>query len=329
MARNDLLYFTPKGIYCELADIYIDPRRSVDKALITHGHADHARSGHRSYLAHEHTVAIMQHRLGLNNVYQGVRYGESVTVNGVSFTFIPAGHILGSCQIKVEHQGRVEVVTGDYKLENDGISGLYEPIPCHKIITECTFGLPIYQWYDKDKVKAEVNEWVRLNAENGVSSILHGYSLGKAQRLLSILETELPIYVHGAVHQMTEIYRRAGIPLPPTIYSTGDEKPVTPCVIISPQSADAKWLQKFKPFKTAFASGWMVLRGPRRSRSMNKGFVISDHMDWVGLQVMIDECKPEKVVCTHGYTEQYAKYLREQGVNAVSEKTEFETEEVE
>lgn len=323
---KDLLRFTPKGIYCEQADVFIDPWRAVDRAIITHGHADHARSGNGSYIAHGHTVSIMRHRLGNNN-YKKVRYGETVSVNGVKFTFIPAGHILGSCQVKVEYRGRVEVVTGDYKLQNDGISGCYEPIPCHKLITECTFGLPIYRWADIPFVTDEINRWVNDNADDGVSSILYGYSLGKAQRLLHMLETDLPIYVHGAVDKMTDVYRRAKVDLPPTTYLTPSQAAELPCVVISPPSADnSKWLNKFKPYSTAFSSGWMALRGPRRWRSMDKGFVVSDHMDWDGLATVMKETDPDKVVCTHGYTDIYAKHLREQGFNAVTEKTEFSSE---
>ena len=324
---NELLRFTSKGIYCKEADIHIDPWRKVDKALITHGHADHARYGHNSYLAHHHTVEIMKKRLGEGNNYQGVEYGESVVLNGVRFTFIPAGHILGSSQIKVEYKGRVEVVTGDYKIEDDGISGTFEPIPCDRIITECTFGLPIYRWYPQQVIQDEMNKWVRDNAAEGYSSVLHGYSLGKAQRLQSMLQTDLPVFVHGAVHGMNEVYRACGIELPTTHRVGRENKPKSPCVVISPPAADAKWLQRFKPFRTAFASGWMMMRGPRRMRSMDKGFVLSDHLDWPGLQTMLDECRPEQVVCTHGYTEIYSQYLRERGVKVTSEKTEFEVEE--
>jgi len=328
MSRTDaLLRFTPAGIYCARADVYIDPWKPVNRALITHGHSDHAYAGHKRYLAHTHTVDIMCHRLGKDNSYQRVEFGEEVLINGVSFTFIPAGHILGSAQIRVEYKGRIEVASGDYKLEDDGISGGYEPIPCHTLITECTFGLPIYQWNPMQQVKEDINRWIADNAAQGISSVLFGYSLGKAQRLLSVIESDLPIYVHGAVHHMTEVYRQSGIVLPETIYSPEKIRPNKPCIIVTPASVQSTtWLNKFRPYSTSFASGWMALRGPRRRRSVDRGFVMSDHMDWHGLETVMRECQPERVICTHGYTEIYAQYLLSQGIDAVTEKTEYETE---
>ncbi|NND93551.1 MAG: ligase-associated DNA damage response exonuclease [Flavobacteriales bacterium] len=326
---EQLLKFTSSGIYCEKADVFLDPWRAVNRAIISHGHADHARYGHTKYLAHNHTTEIMKHRLG-DQDYSSVEYGERTKINGVTFTLIPAGHILGSSQIKVEFNGQVAVFSGDYKLEDDGISGVYEPIPCDLLITECTFGLPIYRWQDQLSVKEEINNWVQDNAEKGISSILFGYSLGKAQRLLRLLETELPIYIHGAVHHMTEIYRKAGVVLPDTSYPLDKKKPKLPCVVICPPSVNGTtWLKKFAPYSTAMASGWMSLRGPRRRRSMDKGFVLSDHMDWKGLEVVMKETAPDRVICTHGYNEIYSEYLRSQGIEAITEKTEFETEEVE
>jgi len=266
---KDLLRFTPLGIYCEAANLYLDPWRPVDRAIISHGHADHARAGHKKCLSHHLTTEIMKHRLG-ENVYQSVEFGEVTCINGVKFTLIPAGHILGSAQIKVEHKGQVAVFSGDYKLVDDGISGTYEPIPCDLLITECTFGLPIYQWQDDAEVKVELNDWIADNAKAGTSSILFGYSLGKAQRLLHMLDTDLPIYIHGAVHHMTEVYRNAGLDLAPTIYPLGNEKPTLPCIVICPPSVNGTtWLRKFKPYATAMASGWMSLRGRRRRRAVD------------------------------------------------------------
>jgi putative mRNA 3-end processing factor len=327
---NELLRFSERGIYCPPADVYIDPWRPVDRAIITHGHSDHARAGHGHYLAHRFTTEIMKHRLGEGLSYQSVDYGDSVNINGVTFTFIPAGHILGSCQLRIEYKGHVGVVSGDYKLEDDGISGCYEPIPCHTLITECTFGLPLFNWKEDHLVKEEFNTWVKENALSGKNSVLLGYSLGKAQRLQHMLETDLPIYVHGAVHHMNAIYEHCGISLPPTIYPQDTKKPEGPCVVIAPPSVlGTPWLRKFAPFASSMASGWMSLRGPRRRRSVDKGFVLSDHMDWKGLHTVMDETRPERVICTHGYTDIFAQYLREQGIEAITEKTEFETEQTE
>lgn len=324
--HSDLLRFTSKGLYCPAADVYLDPWRPVERAIISHGHADHARAGHKHYLAHPHTVSIMQHRLG-DNSYEAMEYGEHRLINGLRFSFHPAGHILGSCQIRIEHQGQVAVFSGDYKLQDDGISGSYEPVPCHQLITECTFGLPIYRWPEIQTQTDELNAWVNQNKADGKSSILLAYSLGKAQRLLHMLKTQQDIHIHGAIHHMTEVYRQAGVDLPQTIYPSGKEKVKEPVVVICPPATlGTTWLNKFRPLRTAMASGWMNLRGPRRRRAVDKGLVISDHMDWQGLQTVMQECQPEKVICTHGYNDIFADYLNSMGIEAAAQQTEFETE---
>jgi putative mRNA 3-end processing factor len=268
----------------------------------------------------------MRHRLG-ENTYESMNYGQYREINGVRFSFHQAGHVLGSCQVRVEHKGQVAVFSGDYKLQDDGISGTYEPVPCHQLITECTFGLPIYRWPSIETQRQELNAWAEHNRQEGKSSIILAYSLGKAQRLLHMLETTQEIHVHGAIHHMTQIYRKAGIRLPETIYPSGRKKVKQPVIVICPPSMlGSPWLNKFRPLSTAMASGWMNLRGPRRRRAVDKGLIISDHMDWKGLQVVMKECRPEKVICTHGYNEIFSEYLRSIGIEAEAQQTEFDTE---
>ncbi len=324
-----LLKFTPKGIYCSIADIYIDPWKPVERAIITHGHADHARWGNKLYLAHKHTCEILKIRLGQNN-YMPFEFGDSVIHNGVRFSFLPAGHLLGSAQIKVEYKGEVWVATGDYKLQNDGIATTWEPVPCHTLITECTFGLPIYTWKSNEELKEEILSWIRSNQEAGLNSVLIGYSLGKAQRILKMIEeTDQKIYCHGAVENMNEVHRQNGIILPETFrpeLEARNKKYENSIIVAPPSALGLPWIRRFKPYRVSVASGWMALRGARRRKAVDKGFILSDHVDWPGLHEVINLCKPEHVICTHGYTEIFAEYLKSIGIRASSEKTFFETE---
>jgi putative mRNA 3-end processing factor len=324
-----LLKFTNKGIYCPPANVYLDPWKPVDKALITHGHADHSRWGHKKYITHFDNVPIISHRLGDINV-NGVAHGESFNINNVNFSFHPAGHIPGSCQIRVEHKGEVWVFTGDYKTENDGISTPYEPIKCDTFITECTFGLPAFKWREQKDVMHDVNTWCAQNHAENKTSILFAYSLGKAQRLIKHLDTsQMKIYCHGAVFKMTEVLRQL-IDFPETHLITREttKKEVAGQIVIAPPSAHGSaWMRKFVPYATASASGWMTFRGARRRRAIDKGFVLSDHCDWDGLLESIDATGCENVITTHGYQDIFARYLREEkGLNAISERTQYEGE---
>ncbi len=324
-----LIEFQKGGLYVPAADVFIDPWRRVKKALITHGHSDHARWGHQQYICANSSKAILQHRLGNINV-QGVSFGDSFSVNGVEFTFYPAGHIVGSAQIKVEYQGEVWVVSGDYKAEDDGISGAFEPIPCHVFITESTFGLPIYTWLDQSVIFDEINQWWASNRDVGVTSILTGYTLGKAQRLLSGLDTSIgPVYTHGAIENMTEVVRNSGVTLPATTLIT----PVTPkqdlvgaMVVAPPSATGSPWMKRFKTVSIASASGWMQLRGTRRRRSVDRGFVLSDHADWHGLNQAIESTGASKIYATHGYTDVFRRWLESKGLEAGVVKTRFEGE---
>ncbi|MEO5585936.1 MAG: DNA ligase-associated DEXH box helicase, partial [Flavobacteriales bacterium] len=216
MAKTNLLTFTRKGIHCPIADVYIDPWRGVDKAIITHAHSDHARSGSAHYLAEPITKRLMHARIDPDLSIETLSYGESRTVNGVHFSFHPAGHIPGSIQVRVEHQGEVWVASGDYKRQLDGISVPFEVVPCHTFITECTFGLPVYRWKRSSEVFDEINAWWRNNAARGVCSVISAYSLGKAQRVMKGVDASIgPILVHGAVANMNTVLEDCGVELPP------------------------------------------------------------------------------------------------------------------
>jgi putative mRNA 3-end processing factor len=325
----DLLEFTSKGIYCPPAQVYIDPWQPVDYALITHGHADHSRPGHKRYLCTHLARPVIRYRLGPVDI-QSVAYGEKVRINGVTFSFHPAGHIIGSAQIRVEYKGEIWVASGDYKTVDDGLCTPFEPIKCHAFITESTFGLPIYKWKPQEVLFEEINQWWLENQEKGLTSILTGYSLGKAQLLLASVNKDIgPIYTHGAVENVNEVIRRQSIRLPETIRVTPHlpRKNYPGSLIVCPPSAvNSGWIKKFGKSSIAMASGWMNLRGARRRRGADRGFVLSDHADWDGLNTAIKETGASKIIVTHGYTAIYSKYLREQGYDAQEVSTEYEGE---
>jgi len=326
--KAPLLAFNDKGIYCAEADVYLDPWKPVDKAIISHGHADHSRWGHKQYITHHTNVPIIKHRLGDIQV-TGKAWDETFVINNVKFSLHPAGHIIGSSQIRVEYKGEVWVFSGDYKTEDDGVAVPYEPVKCHSFITECTFGLPAFKWLPQDLVMNDINNWWQQNREDGRTSILFGYSLGKAQRLLKFLDPSIgKIYTHGAIENMTEVIRPM-LELPETIRITRDTKKeeFKGNIVLAPPSAQGTtWIRKMVPYVTASASGWMAFRGARRRRAIDKGFVLSDHCDWQGLLTSIKATGCEKVICTHGYSDIFSKYLTEQGYDARTEATQYEGE---
>ncbi|WP_282079613.1 ligase-associated DNA damage response exonuclease [Aquimarina algiphila] len=324
--KKPLLEFTNKGIYCAAANVYLDPWKPVDKAIITHGHSDHSRWGHKQYITHHTNIPIIKHRLGDINV-SGRAYGEIFSINNVKFSFHPAGHIVGSSQIRVEHKGEVWVFTGDYKIEDDSLSVPFEPVQCHTFITECTFGLPAFKWIPQQEVMSDINEWWAQNQSEGKTSVLFGYSLGKAQRLIQHLDPSIgKIYTHGAVENMNEVIRTI-VDLPTTTLITNQTKKeeLSGNIIIAPPSVHGgTWIKKMVPYVTASASGWMAFRGARRRRAIDKGFVLSDHCDWEGLLSAIQETGASKIISTHGYTDIFSRYLREIGYDALTEKTQYE-----
>lgn len=326
--EEPLLAFTDRGIYCAKAEVYLDPWKPVDKAIITHGHADHSRYGHKRYITHHTNVPIIRHRLGEIDV-SGVEWNETFLVNGVKFSLHPAGHIIGSSQVRVEYQGEVWVFSGDYKTEEDGLAVPYEPVRCHTFITECTFGLPAFKWIPQEEVFTEIHEWWAANRVEGKTSVLFGYSLGKAQRLLRHLDPGMgTIFTHGAIENMTQVIRDLA-DLPPTTRITRDttKEELKGNLVLAPPSAHGSpWIRKMVPFVTGSASGWMTFRGARRRRAVDRGFVMSDHCDWQSLLSAINETGAQKIICTHGYTEIFSRYLREQGYDARTEETQYEGE---
>ena len=326
-----LLTFTAKGIYCAQADVYLDPWRGVDKAIISHGHSDHARWGSNHYITHSLNVPIIRHRLGKISV-TGKAYGESFYINGFKFSFHPAGHVPGSAQIRVEYKGEVWVFTGDYKTQVDGISTPFEPVQCHTFITECTFGLPVFQWEDPQKTHNTINQWWASNHSENITSLLMGYSLGKVQRLLKHLDPSIgKIFTHGATEQMTQVLRPF-IDFPETELITRDttKKDIEGHLVLAPPAVlGSAWVNKLGAISTGYASGWMAFRGARRRRAIDRAFVLSDHADWNGLLTAIKATGCENVITTHGYTDIFAQYLREKGWNARTEKTQYEAETLE
>ncbi|ARE40069.1 mRNA 3-end processing factor [Rhodovulum sp. P5] len=327
-----VLTFTDRGIYCPAGDFHIDPWAPVDRALITHGHADHARPGHRAYLATAAAAPVMRHRLGDISL-DTVAFGEARQIGDTTVSFHPAGHVPGSAQIRVEHRGKVWVVSGDYKLTEDGLSEPFEPVACHAFISECTFGLPIFKWAPQGAVMAEINDWWAGNAHAGRFTLLGAYALGKAQRLLAGVDARIgPILTHGAVEATCAVMRAQGIALPPTV-------PVTPdtdlqahpgaLVLVPPSALGAPWARRFRPAATGVASGWMALRGVRRRRAVDRGFILSDHADWPDLNTAIRETGAEKVFVTHGYTAPFRHWLAEQGYDAHIVETAFQGENLE
>ncbi len=326
---DPVLTFTDRGIYCPAADVFIDPWRPVDRALVTHGHADHARPGMSRYLATDGAAPVMRHRLG-EIALDTVRYGEVRRIGGADISFHPAGHVPGSAQIRVEVGGEVWVVSGDYKLEADGLSDPFEPIRCHAFVTECTFGLPVFRWDRQEAVAEQIDAWWRANAAEGRATILGAYALGKAQRLLAAIDASIgPILTHGAVENTNEVLRAQGIPLPNTIRVTPEtrakEHPGA-LVLATPSALGTAWARRFGPASTGFASGWMALRGVRRRRAADRGFVLSDHADWEGLNRAIAETGAARIFVTHGYTAIFRRWLAEQGYDAAVVETQYEGE---
>ncbi|MBT8410677.1 MAG: ligase-associated DNA damage response exonuclease [Octadecabacter sp.] len=322
----DVLTFTPEGIYCPAGDFHIDPWRPVPRALITHGHADHSRWGMGSYLATKAAAPVIRHRLG-DITMDTIDYGTPLTIGDARVSFHPAGHVPGSAQIRVEHKGEVWVASGDYKTVDDGLSEPFEPVRCHTFITECTFGLPVFRWTPQDVLATQINEWWAQNAASGTSSLLGCYALGKAQRLLRLLDPSIgPILTHGAIEATNAILRAQGTALPDTVQVTRDTdvKSLKGAMVLAPPSAfNTAWANRFKPASTAFASGWMALRGVRRRRAADRGFIVSDHADWAGLNDAIKATGAERVFATHGYTSVFRRWLEDQGYDAQIVQTEF------
>ena len=333
MSVADLVIERPEGLYCPPGDFYIDPWRPVDRAVITHAHGDHARRGHGHYLAAAPSEGVLRARLG-EITLQTLAYGETLDHFGVRLSLHPAGHVLGSAQVRLEHGGRVWVASGDYFVSGAGDDNStcepFEPVLCDCFITESTFGLPIYRWQPQREVFADIDAWWRANADAGRASLLMAYSFGKAQRLLAGVDAGIgPIVVHGAVEPLNQAYRAAGVALPATqlVTEVADKASLSRALVLAPPSVQGSaWTRRFGEHGDAFASGWMQLRGTRRRRAVDRGFVLSDHADWPGLQRAIAATGASRVIVTHGYEAVMVRWLQEQGLEAGAFHTEYDDE---
>jgi putative mRNA 3-end processing factor len=322
-----LIEHTDKGLFCRQGDFYIDPWKPVHKAVITHAHSDHARPGNDHYLCHTDTLPLLRLRLGESISCQALPWKVPLWINGVKISLHPAGHIIGSSQVRVEYNGEIWVVSGDYKVEDDGLSGAFEPVPCHCFITESTFGLPIYRWKPQREIFSVMEHWIRRNRQEEVTSVLLAYSLGKAQRLIAQLGAlDIPVFVHGAIWNAQVALAAAGWAMPPIRRIT----PETPKdvfkgqLIIAPPSADdSPWLKKFMPYSLGVCSGWMQVRGNTRRRNADAGFALSDHADWPGLLSAVKATGATQVLVTHGFQSAFSRYLSELGLQAAEVNTAF------
>lgn len=318
---------TRRGLFCERGDFYVDPWKPVERAVVTHAHSDHAYRGNGIYLVAKEGEELARIRLDPEAKIESQPYGKAISINGVKVSFHPAGHILGSSQARIEYKGEVWVISGDFKLTPDPTCAPFEPLKCNFFITEATFGLPIYRWPDPNEVFAEMNAWWRRNQERTKASVIFAYSLGKAQRVLAGVDDSIgQIFTHGSVERLTNAYRNAGVKMPKTTYAGNvtNKKEFASSLIVAPPSAQGSaWLRRFGPHSTGFASGWMMVRGARRQRAIDRGFVLSDHADWPELNRAVQATDAETVYVTHGFSQEFARWLNENGVNAVTLKTQF------
>jgi putative mRNA 3-end processing factor len=327
---SELLTSTASGLYCADGDFFVDAWAPVNRAIITHAHGDHARPGCQRYLTSSDGQHVLRARLGSDAVIETLDYGEQLSLGGVKVSLHPAGHILGSAQVRIERADEVWVVSGDYKLAPDATCRPFETIACHTFVTESTFGLPIYRWPQPQRVCDEINQWWRINSAQGQASVIYAYSLGKAQRVLSGLDPTIgPIHCHGAVERMNAVYRHQGIDLPPTRPTVGADARqdwAGALIVAPPWARGTSWLRRFGDFASAMASGWMQIRGMRRRRTIERGFVLSDHADWPGLNEAIRATGAERVLVTHGSVGPMVRWLCDEGWQAAPLHTEFEGE---
>lgn len=313
-------------MYCIPGKFYLDPWGTVDYAVISHGHADHARWGMKHYLCVDDSKAILKHRIGKDISIESLPYGIDKTINGVKLSFHPAGHIIGSAQIRLEYKGHITVFTGDYKTNADSLTIPFQPVKCHTFITESTFGLPVYHWQEDAILKQQMQNWVYSNQKQNKTSVFVGYSLGKSQRIMSLLDDCAPMLVHNAIYQLNEVIRNSGIKLPKAdLWQATTDKNLIQnnIVIVPPALVGSNMIKRIPNAAIALCSGWMQIRGHRRWQAVDAGFVVSDHADWNGLISAVKATEAEQVYVTHGYQETFARYLNEIGIPATEVKTEY------
>jgi putative mRNA 3-end processing factor len=311
----------PEGLYCPAGDFYIDPWRPVEHAVLTHGHSDHARPGSAQYQAVDIGAGILRQRLGADMPLRTRAYGERWQMQAATVSLHPAGHILGSAQVRIEVAGKVTVVTGDYKRDVDPTCAPFEVVPCDTLITEATFALPIYRWQPTEVTAAEIFAWWQAQAARGYTCVLCCYALGKAQRVLAALRahTQQTVLLHGAMVPLVQVYRDAGVQMLDTqaLSEHARSRDLSGALILAPPSAArSPWMRHFGNVSVGFASGWMAVRGARRRAGYDRGFVLSDHADWNGLVRTARETGAKHVWATHGNTDSLVRFLTESGIQA-------------
>ena len=326
-----LVVQTPEGLYCPAADAWIDPWRPVPRALITHAHADHARAGCGEYWAIGRAEGVLRRRLGQNISLHPLSYGDVLRLGDAEVSFHSAGHVLGSAQIRLRAGGETWLVSGDYKRDPDPSCDPFELVDCDVFITEATFGMPIYRWPSGTLVAQELLKWWQEAPER--ASLLVCYAFGKAQRRLAelaLLGINDEVLLHGAMVPITQAYRDQGIAMVPTqpVSALPRQTDLSGRLILAPPSAHrSPWMKRFKAPQTGFASGWMAVRGARRRRGYERGFVLSDHADWAGLVQTVRQSKAQQVYVTHGQSEVLARYLNEvEGISSEPLATLFQRE---
>jgi putative mRNA 3-end processing factor len=328
----DLVITTPQGLYCPKGQFHIDPWQPVEHAIITHAHSDHLRAGSGTYIVSTEAEALARHRLPLGTAIKSVPYGDAFESGSVRVSLHPAGHVRGSAQVRIESNESagesIWVVSGDYKRDADPTCAPFEPVACDVFISEATFALPIYRWEPAAVVAREIHEWWLVNRRQGNASVLFAYALGKAQRVLAELAALTPerIFLHGAVASLTQVYRDAGVLLPPTELATSERRRdyAGELIIAPPGAAGSPWMRRFGSARTGFCSGWMRVRGNRRRRGYDRGFVLSDHADWPSLLRTIGETRASRILLTHGHADTLCRYLSESGMAASVLATQYE-----
>ncbi|MBB3228435.1 putative mRNA 3-end processing factor [Luteibacter sp. Sphag1AF] len=318
---SDLLLPRPEGLYCPAGDFYIDPLYPVHRAVVTHAHGDHARSGSGHYDVALAGVGLMRERLGAGSSIDAHAYGERFAMGDTVISLHPSGHVLGAAQIRIEGAGKVAVVSGDYKRDPDPTCAPFEPVPCDIFVTESTFGLPVYRWPHMSSVIDDMLAWLDECKAQNVPAVLFCYALGKAQRILAELarHTTRTVFLHGAMLRLVDVYREAGIrmlPTAPVSESARGRDFAGELIMAPPSAAGSPWMKRFSRASTGFASGWMRIRGARRRRGYDRGFVVSDHADWPGLVQSVRDSQAKRIYVTHGDGEALIRYLRDNGHDA-------------
>lgn len=326
---SQLLHVTSSGIFCPLGDFYIDPWKPVDNAIITHAHADHARIGHRNYLVHKDSVNLIRYQIGPYLQCQAVDYGETIYKNGVKVSLHPAGHIPGSAQVRIEYKGEVWVFSSDIKLSSDGMSTEYESIKCHALVSEGTFGLPLFNWEDQNVVFDSINNWWAKNKANNKTSVLVCNAVGKAQRVLRNLDPKIgELVAHRSIYNINRVFNKQGIKVPETkrLELTMNQGLDQSLVFIPQNIVNTPWMKSIENYSLGIVSAWMTLKEERRRNKYDNHFILSDHADWSQLKQVAIDSGAEKVYLTHGYASSLYRWLRDQGVEVHEMQTEFSGE---